>query len=97
MRFLSGTGSTTGLPPAPVFTPDLEPLMSIDFGLSEEQQALRDLAHDFAKSEMRPVAAHHDATGEYPFAVLEKANALGIMNTHIEAENGGMQLGCGGG
>ena len=94
MRFLSGTGSTTGLPPAPVFTPDLEPLMSIDFGLSEEQQALRDLAHDFAKSEMRPVAAHHDATGEYPFAVLEKANALGIMNTHIEAENGGMQLGC---
>ncbi len=66
--------------------------MSIDFALTDDQQALRDLAHDFANSEMRPVAAHHDQTGEYPYSVLQKANELGLMNTHIAEENGGLGL-----
>ncbi len=66
--------------------------MSIDFALSEEQLALRELAHDFAKNEIRPVAAHHDKTGEYPWAVLAKAHAFGLLNTHIAPENGGMGL-----
>ena len=68
--------------------------MSVQFGLSEEQQALRDLAHDFAQNEMRPAAAHHDQTGEYPSKVLEKAHALGLMNTHVPPEYGGLGLGA---
>jgi acyl-CoA dehydrogenase len=68
--------------------------MSISFGLSEEQQALQELARDFAKNEMRPVAAHHDETGEYPYEVLKKAHAIGLMNTHVEAAYGGMELGA---
>lgn len=68
--------------------------MSLSFGLSEEQQALRDLANTFAKNEMRPVAAHHDETGEYPWEVLKKAHESGLMNTHIEAEYGGLGLGA---
>ena len=68
--------------------------MSIDFGLSEEQLALRDLAHDFAQNEIRPVAAHHDQTGEYPWAVLAKAHEVGLLNTHIAGENGGIALGA---
>ncbi|MDP2313265.1 MAG: acyl-CoA dehydrogenase family protein [Pseudomonadota bacterium] len=66
----------------------------MSFGLSEEQQALQELARDFAKNEMRPVAAHHDETGEYPYDVLKKAHALGLMNTHVEAAYGGMELGA---
>ena len=68
--------------------------MSVQFGLSEEQQALRDLAHDFAQNEMRPAAAHHDQTGEYPYKVLEKAHTLGLMNTHVPPEYGGLGLGA---
>ncbi|GDX81001.1 acyl-CoA dehydrogenase [Deltaproteobacteria bacterium] len=68
--------------------------MSIDFGLSDEQLALRDMAHDFAKNEMRPVAAHHDETGEYPWAVLVKAQEVGLLNTHVGPENGGLGLGA---
>ena len=68
--------------------------MSISFGLSEEQQALRQLAHDFAEKEIRPVAPHHDATGEYPHETLKKAHALGLMNTHIPEEYGGLGLGA---
>jgi acyl-CoA dehydrogenase len=66
--------------------------MSISFNLSEEQQALQELARDFARTEMRPVAAHHDETGEYPWDVLVKAHAMGLMNTHVEAEYGGLAL-----
>ncbi len=68
--------------------------MSLSFALSDEQQALQDLAREFALHEMRPVAAHHDETGEYPYEVLKKAHALGLMNTHIEAAYGGMELGA---
>ncbi|MCB9536021.1 MAG: acyl-CoA dehydrogenase family protein [Myxococcales bacterium] len=65
----------------------------VDFKLSQEQQQLRQLAHDFAKNEIRPASAHHDATGEYPKAVLQKAWELGLMNTHVPEEYGGLGLG----
>jgi len=62
--------------------------------LSEEQEALRELARDFARDVIRPAAPHHDATGEYPHEVLKQAHELGLMNTHIEEEYGGLQLGA---
>jgi acyl-CoA dehydrogenase len=65
----------------------------IDFSLSDEQRALRDLAHDFALNEIRPVAAHHDQTGEFPREVVRKAWELGLLNTHIPQEYGGLGLG----
>ncbi len=68
--------------------------MSVNFGLSEEQIALRDLAHDFAKNAIRPVAAHHDETGEYPWGVLTQAHEVGLLNTHVGEENGGLALGA---
>ena len=65
----------------------------IDFTLSEEQQQLQDLARKFAKEEMIPKAAHHDKTGEYPREIATKAWELGLMNTHIPQEYGGLGLG----
>jgi acyl-CoA dehydrogenase len=65
----------------------------IDFGLSEEQQQFRDLAHEFAEKEIAPHAAHHDETGEYPTEICRKAWELGLMNTHIPEEYGGLGLG----
>ena len=66
----------------------------VGFGLSDEQQALQDLAREFADNEMRPVAEHYDQTGEYPWPVLRKAHELGLVNTHIPEEYGGLGLGC---
>ncbi len=68
--------------------------MSVSFDLTEEQEALRDLAHDFAANEMRTVAADHDRTGEYPIETMKKAHALGLMNTHVPAAYGGIELGA---
>lgn len=65
----------------------------LNFSLSDEQKQLQDLARKFAKEEVIPKAAHHDKTGEYPKEIATKAWGLGIMNTHIPQEYGGMGLG----
>jgi acyl-CoA dehydrogenase len=64
----------------------------IEFTLTDEQKALREMAHDFAAKEMRPVAWEYDKDGTWPEKVLQKAWELGIMNNHIEEEYGGPGL-----
>ena len=67
-------------------------MSGISLNLNEDQQMIREGAHDFAKEFIRPVAAHHDETGQYPWEVLRAAHQNGLMNTHIEEENGGLAL-----
>jgi acyl-CoA dehydrogenase len=64
----------------------------ISFDLSEEQQAIQELAAEFSKSHIRPVAAHHDETKEYPWEAIKVAHQMGLLNTHIPIEYGGMEL-----
>jgi len=72
-----------------------EPIAEIGYNFTptSEQQEYLDLAEQFTKNEIIPVAAHHDATGEYPWEVLKKAHETGLMNLHIPQEYGGMGLG----
>ena len=49
----------------------------LDFGLTEEQQAVRDLAKTIADEEIRPIAAEHDVTGEFPWKVIKKMAEVG--------------------
>ena len=65
----------------------------IDFSLSEEQKQLQKLAREFAQHEIAPRAAHHDETGEFPMEIVRKAWELGLMNTHLPEEYGGLGLG----
>jgi acyl-CoA dehydrogenase len=52
-------------------------LTVVDFSLTDEQMALRELAHDFAEREIRPVAWEYDREGTWPRAVIEKAWEVG--------------------
>ncbi|HEX8123890.1 MAG TPA: acyl-CoA dehydrogenase family protein [Solirubrobacteraceae bacterium] len=61
----------------------------VDFTLTDEQKNLRDLAHDFAENEIRPVAWEYDKDGTWPQDIIDKAWELGLMNTHIAEEYGG--------
>jgi acyl-CoA dehydrogenase len=61
----------------------------IDFSLTDEQWALRELAHDFASTEIRPVAWDYDREATWPQAIIEKAWEVGLMNAHIPEEYGG--------
>jgi alkylation response protein AidB-like acyl-CoA dehydrogenase len=55
--------------------------MGVDFSLTREQEQIRDLAHEFAEKEMRPVAERYDEAEETPWEVMRKAHALGLDAT----------------
>ncbi|HZO78568.1 MAG TPA: acyl-CoA dehydrogenase family protein [Solirubrobacteraceae bacterium] len=65
----------------------------VDFTLTDEQQSICELAHDFAEKEMRPVAWEYDRDGTWPQEILEKAWELGLMNSFLPVEYGGPGLG----
>jgi len=65
----------------------------IDFSLSDDQKQLQELARKFAKEEIIPKAAYHDESGEFPKEISKKAWELGLMNTHVPQEYGGLGLG----
>jgi acyl-CoA dehydrogenase len=66
----------------------------LSFGLSQDQEMYQKTAHDFAAEVIRPVAEHHDRTGEYPWEIIKKAFDLGLMNTLVPADYGGLGLGA---
>ncbi|HET9094464.1 MAG TPA: acyl-CoA dehydrogenase family protein [Solirubrobacteraceae bacterium] len=64
----------------------------IDFTLTDEQLAMREMAHDFAEKEMRPVAWEYDRDATWPQHIIDKAWELGLMNSHLPEEYGGPGL-----
>ena len=55
----------------------------LDYMLSEEQVAIRDLAREIAEREIRPVAAAYDRTGEFPWPVVKTLAAADLFRTFI--------------
>jgi acyl-CoA dehydrogenase len=64
----------------------------VDFTLTDEQKAMREMAHDFATKEIRPVAWEYDRDSTFPEEIIKKAWEVGLMNTHIPEEYGGPGL-----
>jgi len=65
----------------------------IDFQLTDDQIALRDMAHEFAANEMRPKAAAYDQGHTFPEDVMRKAFEVGFLTCTVPAEYGGVGLG----
>lgn len=65
----------------------------INFTLSDEQAAIHELAQNFSREKIVPVAAEYDRTMEYPWPILKEAHELGLMNTHVPESCGGPGLG----
>jgi alkylation response protein AidB-like acyl-CoA dehydrogenase len=57
--------------------------------LTEEQQAIRDLARTIADEQIRPVAAEYDVSGEFPWPVVEKMAEVDLFATLVPEEYGG--------
>jgi acyl-CoA dehydrogenase len=66
----------------------------VSFALTEEQKALRELTHEFAEKEIRPVSAEYDEQQTHPADVIAKAHEVGLMNPHIPENLGGAGLGA---
>jgi len=62
----------------------------MDFELTDEQRMIRDMARDFAESELAGVAAEIDETGEFPYETVKKMGELGLMGLTAPAEYGGV-------
>ena len=50
----------------------------VSFELSEEERMVQQVAHDFARKEIRPVAAYYDEREEVPYDLIKKAAGLGF-------------------
>ena len=61
----------------------------MDFRLTDEQQALRDMVRDFAAKEVTPHAQAFDEQGAIPAALLNHMAELGLMGICSPPEYGG--------
>lgn len=64
-----------------------------NFELNETQKEFQETARKFAREEIIPVAAELDRTGSYPWELFKKAHQLGLVNTHVPEEFGGLEAG----
>ena len=62
----------------------------MDFSLKEEQLELKELTHQFAEKEIRPVSAEYDEKNEFPYDVMQKAFEIGFLTSGIPVEYGGI-------
>lgn len=65
----------------------------MDFALSEEQQALFDMARDFGAEKIAPHAARWEHEGTIPKEMLREAGALGLGAIYVSEDAGGAGLG----
>lgn len=65
----------------------------MDFILSDAQNALKNLAQDFADNELKPFAAHWDETKTFPIETFKKAASLGFAGIYVKEDVGGSGLG----
>ena len=64
----------------------------MDFALSEEQQAVFDMAHDFGQEAIAPYAIEWDEQCVMPREMLEQAAQLGLASIYVPEEHGGSGL-----
>ena len=65
-----------------------------DMTLTEEQEALRKTARDFARAKIALVAGHLDEEGEFPTQIFRQAWEIGLMNAEIPEAYGRLGLSC---
>jgi butyryl-CoA dehydrogenase len=57
--------------------------------LTSEQEMIRDMARDFARSKLAPGAAARDRNGEFPRELIAEMGRLGLMGMVVPEEMGG--------
>jgi alkylation response protein AidB-like acyl-CoA dehydrogenase len=64
----------------------------MDFELTDDQRRVRDLAREFAESELGERIAPYDARHEFPHEIVAKLGPLGFMGVLVPEEYGGAGL-----
>jgi alkylation response protein AidB-like acyl-CoA dehydrogenase len=64
----------------------------LDFDLSEQQAAFRDLMRDFARKSIAPVAREWELAGRYPEEIVEEMKTMGLFGMLVPEEYGGIAI-----
>lgn len=67
--------------------------MTLDFGLGETGDMLRETVRRFASEQIAPFAADYDATNKFPRHLWPEMGALGLHGITVEEDYGGLGLG----
>jgi alkylation response protein AidB-like acyl-CoA dehydrogenase len=62
---------------------------TLSLQLSPEHEDIRRVVRDFARKEIVPVAPHFDETGDFPYDIVKKMGAMGLMGIEIPEAYGG--------
>ena len=68
-------------------------MTTLDFGLGEELDMLRDSVRGFSQDRVAPIAAEIDRTDEFPRYLWPEMGALGLHGITVDEEHGGAGLG----
>jgi len=68
-------------------------LPGLNFQLGADIDALRETVHDFAQSEIAPLAAEIDRTDQFPMGLWRKLGDLGVLGITVEEAYGGADMG----
>ncbi len=68
-------------------------LPSLNFGLGETADMIRDSVRSFAADEIAPRAAEIDRSNDFPNDLWSKLGDLGVLGVTVEEEYGGAGLG----
>jgi isovaleryl-CoA dehydrogenase len=66
---------------------------TLNFGLGEDIDMLRDTVQNFASREIAPRAAEIDHNNEFPMDLWRKLGGLGLLGVTVEEEYGGTNMG----
>lgn len=66
---------------------------SLDFGLGEDIEALRDMVRRFAQERIAPLAAEIDQSNEFPNHLWQELGALGLLGITADPDYGGSGMG----
>jgi len=66
---------------------------SLNFGLGEDIDMLRDSVAQFAAAEIAPLAADADETNQFPLALWRRFGEQGLLGMTVEEEYGGTGMG----
>lgn len=66
---------------------------TLDFGLGEDIDMLRDTVRRYAATEIEPIAAEIDRTNEFPRHLWQGLGNLGLLGITVASEFGGSEMG----
>ena len=64
----------------------------MDIRFTTESEQVRQLAREFAETEIKPVVMKYDEAQEFPFDIMRKLGDLGFMGVTVPEKYGGAGL-----